>query len=1046
MTHREALTVHLPETWDRHIEACFREQAAARPDALAVVDGQRRLSYAELDARATVVARGLSTLGVRRETLVGMAYERSAEAIVAMLGILLAGGAYVPFNPSYPDRRIEQIAHEAGIGLMLCPHTGRDRISRLLPAEARVLTIEEAARAAEPWATGPVLRVGTGTTADGVFSSPLAYVMFTSGSTGRPKGVMVEHSGVLRLVKDTDCLQLCPDSRVLHSAALEFDASTWEIWGTLLNGGTLFVADRETVLVPWRYGEALREHRVDAAWLTAPLFHQMADEDPDVFAPLTTLLTGGDVVSSGHAQRVLDRHPGLRLLNGYGPTENTTFTTVFPVEGPYDRPLPIGRPIAGTTVLVCDEDGRQVPDGVIGELCTGGVGLARGYLGQPELTRERFVVMAGERFYRTGDRVSRTPDGLLHFHGRLDDQVKISGNLVVVSEVNTALLAVPAIAEAYTRAVERSDGGHRLVSHVVASDVDDAALTAAVAAALPAYMRPAELVRVERLPLNENGKVDWRVLPPAGRTGLDGTPTGTSTELQATLAALWGEVLGMAGDTIAAEDDFFALGGDSLRLGRLMGRIARSLGVRLSLATGFTARTLAAMSEAVQREDAPTYRLLAAGAAGLTDLHPHQRALYAIWHNTPESLAYNVLSRIDVRGPLEPGQLREAVRAVVRRHDALRMRFVVTDGTVRQEPVSDVEPDFVYRENITDSELTAFTRPFHPERPPHLRVLLLRTGPERHALYLDAHHAVFDGESLRILVEEIFDCYEGRQPAGPHLSYAAAAQWCHDRLSTDEGAADEVYWLTQLADAPRSALPTDHPRSDRRAVRGAVVSGVLDQARVEELCRVATAHGTTLYSVLLAGYVTVLSRLTGQDDLVVGSPLSGRIHPDLDAVVGMFVGTMCLRARLGENTTMAGLIGQLDARAREAQQHQAQPFDLLAGRLDAGRDPARNPLFDAFFALQNIDFYEFRKAGLELSLEMLNPGTTRFDLNLQAYLRPDRLVLNLEYAAELFDASSAQYLLDQYLQSLAEITADVQQLVRRRLAGTATVRYPDFDF
>ncbi|WP_327226096.1 amino acid adenylation domain-containing protein [Streptomyces platensis] len=1035
-------TSHQSLPWRGSIGGQFRAQAAQRPQAVAVVHGDRRISYAELEEQASAVARGLAARGAGPETLVGMAYDRSAEAIVAMLGIVLARSAYVPLNPADPPRRTEQIVRESGLELLLCATGDRERMAAVLPPGVTVLGTDEAAHSGGGDAEHPPPEDEP---------SALAYVMFTSGSTGRPKGVMVEHRGVLRLVKEAAYLPLGPDTRFLHGAALEFDASTLEIWGTLLNGGTLYVADRETMLVPWRYGRALSTAGITTAWLTAPLFHRMADEDPGVFAPLHTLLTGGDVVSPAHARGVLARNPGLRLLNGYGPTENTTFTTVHVVDGrdggPGEGPLPIGRPISGTTVLVCDEGGRPVPDGTVGELYTAGAGLARGYLGQPALTRKRFVEVDGVRHYRTGDRVSRGPDGLLHFHGRTDDQVKISGNLVVLSEVNAALMTLPGITEAWTRAVEQDEGERRLVAYVVAPDADDATLRTEAASALPSYMRPGQFVRVHALPLNHNGKVDWRALPDPGPEHCPGRRTVPLTAAQAGLARHWAGVLGLPEEVIGPEDDFFVLGGDSIRLGQLVGRIARGSGVLLPLDIAFAARTLAAMSEAVQTTGAGPYRPIGSRVTGPGALHPHQRGLYAIWQADPGSLAYNVPVRLEIRGPLALDRVRDAVREVVRRHDALRMRFVVDGETVRQEALDDVEPSFEYHEGDAGTAIAGFVRPFVADRPPHLRALLLRTATDRHELYLDAHHTVLDGVSLRVIVDELIGICTGRSLGPRPLPYAAAAQWCHDRLGTDQGRADEDYWLSRLAGVPVPELPTDRPRGRRRAVRGAVRTRELAGTHLELLRTVAGRYDTTLYSVLLAGYVAALSRLTGEDDLVVGSPLSGRVHPDLEAVVGMFVGTVCLRARLDEDTTLGRLIEQLDARSREAQRHQSQPFDRLADLLGTRRDPARNPVFDAFFALQNIDFHTFRQGELEISLELLNPGTTRFDLNLQVHPVRDRLVLHLEYAADLFDASSADYVLDQYVLALADIETDAARSpVRARPAGEATVRCPDFDF
>ncbi|MDV9178863.1 non-ribosomal peptide synthetase, partial [Streptomyces sp. W16] len=409
--------------------------------------------------------------------------------------------------------------------------------------------------------------------------SPLAYIMFTSGSTGTPKGVMVEHRGVVRLVKDTDYLDFSPDRRFAHCAALEFDASTLEIWGPLLNGGSLCVIDTRTAVVPALFGRALRAHGVTTCWLTAPLFHQLADEDPEIFAPLTDLLTGGDVVSPDHVNRVLVRNPGLRVHNGYGPTENTTFTTVHTLDRPHEGPIPIGRPLRGTTVSVRDERGRPVPPGTVGELWAAGDGLARGYLGRPDLTGQRFVLRDGVRHYRTGDRVRMDERGLLHFHGRGDGQVKISGNLVDVAEVNAAFVALPGVLDAYTRAVGGPTEDKHLIAHVVAPGLDEAAVRSGLRGLLPAFMHPRHVVLVDRLPLGPTGKVDWRTLPvPSAAPARE---PAAQTPGQARLAALWADVLDVPAHSIAAADDFFALGGNSIRLGTVVGRIGRELDVAL---------------------------------------------------------------------------------------------------------------------------------------------------------------------------------------------------------------------------------------------------------------------------------------------------------------------------------------------------------------------------------------------------------------------------------------------------------------------------------
>lgn len=979
----------------------FLAQVAARPDAVALVHDGRVLTYRELHVAAAAVAGGLAALGVGRETIVGVAYGRSIDSVVATLGVVLAGGAYVPVNPQHPPRRIAKVVALSGARVVITSPETRAAVAGCVGGGVIVLDVADLDG---PRPQAPPVRRDR---------SPLCCVMYTSGSTGQPKGVMIEHRGVLRLVTGQDYLDFGPHHTFLHAAAPEFDAALFEVWGALLNGATLCVADQETAVVPWRYARALLDNGITVAWLTAPLFARMADEDPGMFAPLRVLLTGGDVVPPRHVASVTEHCPGLVVCNGYGPTENTTFTSVYPVPPRSAGPLPVGRPIAGTTVLVRDEHGAAVPPGTTGELLVGGAGLARGYLGQPALTRERFVHVDGVRYYRTGDRVRMDADGVLHFHGRWDDQVKVNGNLVELKEIVAALRGLPGVRDAYCRVVGALGQDRGVAAYAVAPGRTERELRTALAAVLPAYLVPASVVVLDRFPLLDNGKVDAAALPAATAAG-QATPL---TGRHLVLARLWAEVLDVPVGAIGPDSDFAELGGNSIRLGVLLGRIHRATGVRVPLRTAFEARTLDQLARAVA--DGGTAPLAAIPAVpGAADLHPQQRGLYAIWHADPTSLAYNVPVRITLPDGGDRTRLRPAFLATVARHDALRMRFEVTGGVVRQRPVTGVEPEFV-----EDGPVESFVRPFDPAEPALPRALL--TGD---ALYLDVHHVVFDGVSLGVVVRELL----GRVPAGRAPRYADAAQWCHDQGVRAE---DERYWLRRLAGAPALALPTDRPRGTRRATGGALVRRTLPGERVT---RAAARHGVTRYVLLLAAYFATLARICGQRDLVVGSPASGRTHPALEEVVGMFVNTVCLRAEIGARTTFGELVDHVARRVREALVHQAVPHRRIAEALGVSRDPARNPLFDAFFAVHDLDLHERR-------IELLNPGTTRFDLNLQIHPGRGRLDVALEYATALFDRTSAEYLLGTYLSVLDELLAAPHTPAVPALPGSSPVAMAEFD-
>lgn len=1024
------------------LEDLFTKQVRRTPDALALIDGDTRLTYAQLHERAGELAAGLAAAEVGRETLVAMAFPRSAEAVVCTLAIVLAGGAYLPVSPDFPGDRLRMMLQDCRAGLLVCAPDLQDTLAPAVPPGMRITTPGELAdggrRAGRTAPTAPAPRPAD--------HSPLAYVMFTSGSTGRPKGVLVEQTGIVRLVRDSDFHRFAPGDRLLLTGALEFDAATFEIWGCLLNGATLCVADTETLLVAAALKDKVREHGITVMWMTAPLFNQTVDTDPGVFAGLGTVVVGGDVLSVRHVRALHEAYPALRIVNGYGPTENTTFTTTHLVRPGEPGPFPIGRPVAGTTVLVLDPAGAPVPPGGQGELYTGGAGLARGYLGSPDLTAQRFVTLGGERYYRTGDRVSADAAGLLYFHGRVDDQVKIRGHRVEVKEVEAVLLGCPAVRDACVTVASDEGRKHLVAYAVLAEGATAAEVRAQLAERLPAYLRPDHLVVMARLPLNANGKVDKAALPPATPGSPVAAPAAGPahpdlTPGQRRLAGLWDSVLRLGGRDLGAQDDFFALGGNSLSVGALIGRLLDHEGIRLSFREVFEHRTLAAMAEAVTRQTpgavgaGPAWPPVAVPEGTPTALHPQQYGMHTHSRVAPASVAYNVPVRLDLHGDLGPADIRAALTEIVRRHDALRTRFLDTPDGVRQEvrPAGPVPLEESGTEAHPDDAavLATFVRPFDLATEPPLRALVVPVGDRHHRLYLDVHHIVFDGVSLRVLAEELTELLSGGPLPEAKSGYAEASRWFADRLADGAYAAEERHWLEVLADPPRLDLPTDHPRPAVRSEAGAVERLELTEDRAEAVARTARATGSTPYAVLLTAYSAALMRLSGRYDLVCGSPMSGRVRPDVEQIVGMFVNTAALRLTVTAIATLGDLLAVAHDRHQEALEHQAVPFDRIVAGLGLPRDPSRLPLADAFFALQNIDFQTVAREGVTTEVQLLHTGTCRFDLNLQAFQRPGGFVLELEYGTALFSASSAQYL----LRSVTELIDDLDRSPHTPVSG-----------
>jgi amino acid adenylation domain-containing protein len=967
-----------PETGET-IVGLFTTAVAAYPGAPAIVDGDRTLTYRDLDRLTNQIARALRQRGVGTETPVGVCLPRSADFAVACLAVVKAGGQYVPLDAGYARERLDGMLTDAGIAHTITLSPGPDAL-----AATDTLFIDRPGS----WAEQPDTAFDTNPHPD-----MLAAQIFTSGSTGRPKAVALTHRGIVDLVRPGDYSGLGPRRSLLWLSSVSFDAATWEIWGTLLHGARGIVHP-ELAFTAEAIGTAIQENGVTAVVMATALFHAIVEEDPAALCGLRTVLIGGEALSVPHVRRALSVVPGLTVINGYGPAEATTCVTACAVTGDgqeYDGlpSIPIGRAVNGSRVVLCDTDGRPVPPGAIGELWIGGPGLARGYTGQAAQTAERFVPGPdGTRRYRTGDLARRLGEGTLLFRGRRDAQVKIRGHRVEPGEIEAMLTRHPAVVAAAVVAHRLSATDNRLAAYVVVNGSTDVAeLRSWLATVLPDYLVPASLTSVESVPLTRNGKVDPARLPAPQWAEYAGGQSRPRTETEDALAQIWGELLGVDPDAIGPDDDFFDLGGHSLLASRLVSRLAARLGVALGLVQVFSRSTLAALAQAVaDAESSPLTGSIEPGPRP-APLSYAQERLWFLSRLEPESPAYHLPLSVRIAGPLDTERLAAAWHMVVTRHEVLRSIIEERGTELFQAPAEPVAMQYVDaagdRSLAEQLLLEAARQPFDLAREAPVRASLIRIDDQESVFSIVVHHIAADGWSAAILAEEIGAAYTGGDLSGSVVQYGDFAHWQRTRLTGDTLDSLTGFWRSELDGAPLALeLPTDRPRPPRQRFDGGSVPLALPDDLAARVRTLAASVGCTEFMVLSAAFAAMLSAYSGQHDVLFGTPVAGRPHPDVERTVGSFANTVVLRADLSGAPTARQSLARTRRNCLAALAHQDLPFEKLVEALAPERDLSRNPVVQAMLALNNTTPPRLELPGLRVRPLAAELPVARFDLAL----------------------------------------------------------------
>ncbi|NRR82778.1 amino acid adenylation domain-containing protein [Bacillus velezensis] len=999
------------------LHGLFARRAALSPHRPALRFPGGMLTYAELDQYTDRLAVWLRQKGVRKESMVGVLAERSPEMVVSVLAVLKAGGAYVPLDPEYPEDRLRYMLDDCGACLLLAqPGLSLSGFSgETLEVSLSALTGE----------------TETGAVSEEADADSLAYIIYTSGSTGTPKGVAVEHRQAAAFLSGMQGqFPLTEEDIIVMKSSFSFDASIWQLFWWTMSGASVYLLPAGWEKDPVRMIEVFSSEKVTTAHFIPAMVNSFLDAletEPEetrtrLGRTLTRVFAGGEALSPLTAARFADLLPETVLIHGYGPTEATVDAAFYVCDRKRDSGrtrLPIGKPVPGARLYVLDSGGTIQPAGVAGELYIAGTGVARGYLNRPELTEERFLddpFYPGERMYQTGDIARWTEDGLVEWLGRSDGQVKVRGYRIEPGEIEAAIRRIDGIREAAVTA-RTEHGDTALYAYIEGRESDD--VRAELATRLPAYMMPAQFIEMSEWPVTPSGKLDRRALPaPDGAADRQAyTAPRNVTEMK--LCALWEEVL--KNGPVGIRDHFFERGGHSLKATALVSRIAKEFGVQVPLQDIFARPTVEELASVIQDlEESPYESIQPAQKQDTYPVSSAQKRMYVLQQLEDGGVGYNMPAVLELTGPLDRGRLEETFRQLVERHESLRTSFETgPDG----EPVQRIHDSVPFQLDEAESA-DAFVRPFCLEEAPLFRAALVKESDERHLLLTDMHHIISDGVSVNTLIKEFGELYAGRSLAPMRLQYKDYAVWQRSFQEKEGYQKQEAYWLKRLeGELPVLELPADKPRPAVRSFAGGNVSCTLDAETASGLHRIARDHGSTLYMVLLAAYNTLLARLSGQEDIIVGSPIAGRPHKDLEPILGMFVNTLAIRTEPKGDKRFTDYLAEVRQAALEAYEHQDYPFEELVERLGVQRDMSRNPLFDVMFVLQNMERESLVLNKLHLAQAAdTSHKTAKFDATLYASEGSDGSIsFDFEFNTDIYQKQTIEKWLSYFTRILTKV-------------------------
>ncbi|MCL1936228.1 MAG: amino acid adenylation domain-containing protein [Defluviitaleaceae bacterium] len=984
---------------DKTVIKLFEECVENFQNKIAVTYNNKSLSYNELNLKANKLAHFLIKKGVGRNDFVGIFCEKNLEMIIGILGILKTGAAYVPIDSNYPEERVKYILEDCKPKFVLST-------KEIVESEKEV-EISNFEQINEP--------------------EDLIYVIYTSGTTGTPKGVMVEHKNVVRLVKNNNYVPLNEETKILQTGSLAFDASTFEIYGSLLNGGKLFLLDTNDLTDISIFKENLTKYNINTTFITTTLFHQFINIDESLFDSVSNLLVGGEVLSGQYARKLINRKTA-NLINVYGPTENTTFTTSYSCEK-IKKIIPIGKPINNTKVYILDNNNNLCGIGIPGELCICGDGVSRGYLNKEDLTIEKFIdnPYGKGKLYRSGDLVKWLKDGNIEYIGRIDEQVKIRGFRIELGEIESVLKNQNEVSEVAVVVKYDSAGEKILCAYIVGNEnLEIDFLKKELLKYIPNYMIPSYIVKIEKMPITANGKLDKKSLPDFN-IELKKSFIAPKTNTEKILNTLFKDILGLG--KVSINDNFFELGGHSLRASKLVNRIESETGVKIHIKDVFNFSTIEQLGNIIDIKNSNYIPIPRATLKEFYDMSSAQKRIYIIQQMDKNNLVYNMPHIIKIKGHIDLERIKYSFSSLINRHEILRTNFIMKDDELKQKILESVNVDvsYVVDKNSSESEIVKrFIKSFDLSKDLLVRINLIERK-EHFLLIFDMHHIISDGMSMGTFIKEFSNLYNGIKLENLTHQYKDYSEWMKERNLTSQ----EQYWQNIYSDdIPILNMPLDYQRPKKQSFKGNLERRLISGEVASLIRKLSKETNSTEYMVFLSAAMVLLSKYSRQEDLIIGSPVIGRTHRDTEKMLGMFINTLAMRGKPEKEKVYGDFLNEIKEFCLQSYENQEYPYEELIDKLVIERDVSRNPMFDVMLVFQNNESMAYKLAGSEIEMINLEHTVSKFDLTFNIEKLDEGYEVFLEYNIDLYKPSTIQRILDSYISLLEQVSRERKVFIK----------------